>query len=191
MTTLFDVEQYSKVKSVYDSRTKYDPYWDEIVLDCSAPSADETGQLTLFYDSSAEPPDPDDYEDIEDYEVGFAKWRSHNPDVKIEYMTVLEDEQARVSELPELRKTQWVEQYCVKTKFFYYRYCYYDNRTRKIYHIHIPGGNYQSAVAIQRKQMIEKAIALGKTPIQIQNFIRGGFGRNGNKLIHELLPSAS
>jgi hypothetical protein len=188
MTTLFDLENYTTPKVVHD------PYWDEIVLDSSG-SVEENGQLTLFYDDSQEPPDPDDYPNLEEYEIAFAKWRSLNPDVKIEEMSVLEDEKIRVSELPEQvnkqlpehRKTQWVEEYSVKrsgTKHWYYRYCYYANR--KIYHIHIPGGNYQSVVAIERKEMVERVIALGKTHWEIENFIRGGFGLNGNKMIFEL-----
>ncbi len=205
--TLFELEQYSSIKSVYDARAKHDPYWDEIVLDCSG-SEDKTGQLTLFYDDSSEPPDPGDFPSHDDYIKAFNRWRENFPEQDYIFMkspdgdfidtlpeqdnSVLEDEVIRVSELPEQpseplpehRKTQWVEEYSVKrsgTKHWYYRYCYYAKR--KIYHIHIPGGNYQSAVAQSRKEMIEKAIALGKTPREIENFIRGGFGMNGNKLL--------
>jgi len=52
---------------------RYDPYWDEIVLDVN-PTSDATGQLTLLYDDSEEPPDPDDYPDLAAYHQAWEKW---------------------------------------------------------------------------------------------------------------------
>jgi hypothetical protein len=156
MTTLFDLDQYTVAKVVHD------PYWDEIALDCSGKDNRENWPV-----------------------LPFSKQESD----------VLEDAIINISELPEQekqdhpehRKTQWVEKYSVKrggTKHWYYRYCYFQNN--RITHVHIPGGNSSNAIAISRRKMIERAIALGKTPLQIENFIRGGFGANGNKMILEL-----
>ncbi|MHC5717646.1 MAG: hypothetical protein ACYTX0_37465, partial [Nostoc sp.] len=57
----------------------HDPYWDEITLQHPQPEqrwnpADfgevpfksDNGQLTIFYDDSQEPPDPDDYQTLND-----------------------------------------------------------------------------------------------------------------------------
>ncbi|MBN3885635.1 MAG: hypothetical protein HWQ44_22585 [Nostoc sp. JL34] len=67
--------------------TIHDPYWDEILAPQQAKEnrwnpadfgeiphkVDEDGQLTIFYES-LEPPDPDDYENLEDYEQAWAEW---------------------------------------------------------------------------------------------------------------------
>jgi hypothetical protein len=185
MTTLFNLEEYRSAPL-----PQVDSYWDELVLDCSG-SVESSGQTTLFYDDSQEPPDPDDYSSIENYQVAFRKWRtacssaslSHNPDVNIVEMSVLEDDKPILSALPEQRKNQWIEKYSVKRsnrKHWYFRYCYYQSG--KIYHIHIPGGNASNAIAISRKKMIERAIAASTSPMEIRNFISGGFGLNGCKL---------
>ncbi|AFZ59388.1 hypothetical protein H6G54_00765 [Anabaena cylindrica FACHB-243] len=131
MNTLFDLEQYTCIKSVYD------PAWD---------------------DKEDDPEQP--------------------------YKSVLEDAKTTLIELPEHKKQQWMETYAVTRcgkKHFYFRYCFYSNR--KISHIHIPGGNIENAIALQRKEIIQRAIALGKSPYEIQNFIRGGFGQNGYRLL--------
>ncbi|MFM2064712.1 MAG: hypothetical protein RLZZ507_4383 [Cyanobacteriota bacterium] len=200
--TLFNLDEFTSLPS---RARDVDPYWDEIVLDCSG-KVEENGQSTLFYDSSEEPPDPNDYPDQESYGRSWTDWEQLHPDVNVRAMSVLEDEEIRVSALPEQekqdypkkpyplpeqRKTQWVEEYYVTrngTRHWYYRYCYYDKR---IHHVHIPGGNHENAIALERKLMIEKAIALGISPHKIENFIRGGFGINGNKLVYQLLPPDS
>jgi hypothetical protein len=66
----------------------------------------------------------------------------------------------------------WVEKYTVtrhSKEHYYYRYLWMAGR--KIHHIHIPGGNSQSAIAKNRKSEIEIAIADGDTPAEIQNLI--------------------
>ena len=181
MTTLFNLDEYEITPA-----RPIDPYWDNLVLDCSG-SVESSGQTTLFYDDSQEPPDPDDYRSIENYEAAFRKWRSHNPDINIKEMTVLEDEEsilpALPEQLPEQRKNQWIERYFVRRsnhKHWYFRYCYYESG--RIYHVHIPGGNSNNAIAVSRKKMIERAIASGASPMEIRNFISGGFGTNGYNL---------
>ncbi len=43
---------------------------------------------------------------------------------------------------------------------------------RKLHHVHIPGGNVRSQIAQGRKQMVENAIADGKSPVEIEKLIR-------------------
>jgi hypothetical protein len=183
MTTLFNLDQYESPPP-----RPIDPYWDEMVLDCSG-KVEDNGQVTLFYDSSQEPPDPDDFDDHNDFEVAWTDWGKHHPDFKPdmtfpeqtdeEFMDVLEESPVQLptlpEQLPEQKYSQWTEEYYVTrngVKRWYFRYCYYD---KKIYHIHIPGGSRISELAIERKKWVERAIANFASPIQIQNLIRGGF----------------
>jgi hypothetical protein len=75
--------------------------------------------------------------------------------------------------------SQWTERYSVRRgdlRHFYYRYCYYLRG--KIFHIHIPGGNSCSEIAIHRRELIDTAISSGWTHFQIENMIRGGSFRS-------------
>lgn len=66
----------------------------------------------------------------------------------------------------------WVEKYTViryGKEHHYYRYLWMSGR--KLHHVHIPGGNVKSAIAIARKQEIEIAIAAGKSPREIEQLI--------------------
>lgn len=63
----------------------YDSYWDEITNgDRWNPAhfgevprqVTDNGQLTIFYDGSDEPPDPDDYENLDVYEQAWNQWES-------------------------------------------------------------------------------------------------------------------
>ncbi|MBU7587254.1 MAG: hypothetical protein KAF91_31145 [Nostoc sp. TH1S01] len=86
--------------------------------------------------------------------------------------TVLE--QARIDtnkSAPE--QCHWVEKYTViryGKQHYYYRYVWMSGR--KLHHVHIPGGNVKSAIAIRRKQAIEEAIADGQSPANIEKLIR-------------------
>jgi hypothetical protein len=173
---LFDVEDFTSSAGKFVPIS--DPYWDEIVLDSSKPSIQQDGQTTLFYDDSEEPPDPDDFQSLEAYHQAFREWRSRYPNSEIQAMSVLEDEESVLSSLPEQKKWQWIEEYPVtrcRIKYWYFRYCWYERSARKIHHIHVPGGNSGSAIAISRKGEIEKAIAAGKSPGEIENLVKGGF----------------
>ena len=77
MTTLFDISQYE----VIPTKIEIDPYWDELVLDCSG-RVEDNGQTTLFYDASDEPPDPDNFRDRNDFEVAWSDWEKQHPDFK-------------------------------------------------------------------------------------------------------------
>ncbi|MEH2151051.1 hypothetical protein [Nostoc sp.] len=74
--------------------TIHDPYWDEVDIAPEHPQPEnrwnpadfgevpfiaDGDQLTIFPDDSDEPPDPDDYQNLEDYEQAWAEW----VDVKI------------------------------------------------------------------------------------------------------------
>ena len=77
MTTLFDISQYE----VIPTKIEIDPYWDELVLDCSG-KLEDNGQTTLFYDASDEPPDPDDFQNIDDFNLAWSDWEKQHPDFK-------------------------------------------------------------------------------------------------------------
>ncbi len=52
----------------------------------------------------------------------------------------------------------WVEKYKViryHKEHYYYRYIWMSNR--KLHHVHIPGGNVRSQLAIERKAAVENA----------------------------------
>ena len=225
MTTLFDLVQYDLILT----KREIDPYWDELVLDCSG-RVEDNEQTTLFYDVSDEPPDPDDFQDHIDFEVAWSDWEKQHPDFKpamsswieqddgdfidvlgdlpiLRYIeqnintfdnlpeqnnSVLEDLSSTLPEqninfdnLPEqnncvLEKSkqlaQWTEKYSVNRgskRHWYFRYCYYWSG--KIHHIHIPGGNTNSAIALDRVERVRSAIANAASPTEIQNLIRGGF----------------
>ena len=75
--------------------------------------------------------------------------------------------------------SQWTERYSVRRgnlHHFYYRYCYYVRG--KIFHVHIPGGNSCSEIAIHRRELVDTAISSGWTRFQIENMIRGGSFRS-------------
>ena len=197
MTTLFDLAQYAT-----PTKREIDPYWDELVLDCSG-RVEDNGQTTLFYDAIDEPPDPDDFQDCNDFEVASSDWEKQHPDFSPamspwteqndgDFMDVLEDlpilrylEQNINDNLPEqnnsvLEKSkqlaQWTEKYSVNRgskRYWYFRYCYYW--LGRIHHIHIPGGNANSASALERVERVRSAIANAASTTEIQNLIRGGF----------------
>lgn len=70
----------------------------------------------------------------------------------------------------------WVQTYWVKRakiKHQYYRYCYQPTANiRSCVRHHIPGGNLKSPTAIARAGEIKSAIALGKSPLEIEHLIK-------------------
>ncbi|MBH8576194.1 DUF4102 domain-containing protein, partial [Nostocaceae cyanobacterium CENA369] len=70
-------------------------------------------------------------------------------------------------------QSHWIEKYRVvryHQEHYYYRYLWMS--ARKLHHVHIPGGNVRSQIAQGRKQMVENAIADGKSPVEIEKLIR-------------------
>ncbi len=72
----------------------------------------------------------------------------------------------------EPKYTSWVQTYWVSRrglKHQYYRFCYLktDGDIGSCVRVHIPGGNTKSDKAIAMKELVEEAIALGKSPTQI------------------------
>jgi hypothetical protein len=76
--------------------TVQDPYWDEITAEPSTTqdrwNSDDfgecprkvasDGQLEIFFDDSNEPPDPDDYSSLADYELAWQQWQSVGEQLK-------------------------------------------------------------------------------------------------------------
>lgn len=77
---------------------------------------------------------------------------------------------AAVKPAPE--QIHWLEIYSPGNRkdYSYYRYLWMEGR--KLRHIHIPGGNTKSALTLIRKQEIERAIALGWWPSEIEDLIK-------------------
>ncbi|AFY43751.1 hypothetical protein [Nostoc sp. PCC 7107] len=164
-------------------------------------------QLSLFnldnytnYNPQEEPPDPDDYQTLEQYEYAWKQWEKKFPHLVAETtaMTVLEqdttartiisddsqkivgDRQLDVLErdtnhpVPEQtvpEHLQWVEKYSPSKRKDNHYYRYCYKVSGKIQHRHIPGGNVRSSITLARKQHIEEAIADGQTPSEIEKII--------------------
>lgn len=155
-------------------------------------------QLTLFnlhnytnYDETQEPPDPDDYQTLEQYEYAWKQWEKKYPEL-VPYVRAMSDVREQVTDATtEARNlnhsvreqvnedtkksapehTHWVEQYWVKRcgkKHKYYRYCWMSGR--KMHRCHICSVHFPLATA--RTQMVENAIADGKSPADIEKLIR-------------------
>lgn len=94
------------------------------------------------------------------------------PDAGKHDSTVLEQDKPNTNKsAPE--QSHWVEKYTVVrygTEHYYYRYLWMEGR--KLHHIHIPGGNAKSAIALARKSQVDAAIAEGQTVSEIKNLIR-------------------
>jgi hypothetical protein len=77
---LFSPEQYSS--GIGDiERSPKDPYWDEIVLDSEITQVEATGQTTLFYDATTEPPTPEQFNSIEAYSAAYDSWCVNHPEL--------------------------------------------------------------------------------------------------------------
>ena len=79
-TSLFSTEIYSS--GIGDiERSQYDPSWDEIILDSEITVIEPTGQTTLFYDSTIEPPLPEEFNSIEAYNAAHDSWCVNHPEL--------------------------------------------------------------------------------------------------------------
>ena len=154
--------------------TVHDPYWDEIVApeqtqaDRWNPSdfgevphkLDDRGQLSIFYDESHEPPDPDDYKNLDDYHQAWRQWQ----------ILVREQVSIDTAKTAPEHNTHWVETYWVErctNKYWYFRYCWMEGRKIKRCHL----GSVRSQLAKQKKANIEVWIADGYSATEIQKLI--------------------
>lgn len=84
---------------------------------------------------------------------------------------------ARVLAAPEQKTSapeqkHWVETYhpSNRPQYQYFRYVWMEGR--KLRHLHIKGGDTDNPKAIAMKQMVVRAIAIGMSPMEIQNLIK-------------------
>ncbi|MEH1861438.1 MAG: DUF4102 domain-containing protein [Nostoc sp.] len=188
--TLFDLEAFT----LFSPPTPlYDPAWDE--KGETAPQHHEpeqrwspadfgevphqvsdNGQLTIFFDDSDEPPDPDDYLNLDDYSLAWAEWELR-VGAQVNLGTTGESRVgAQVSHVTQKtapqHDTHWVEKYWVKrsgNKYWYYRYCWMVGRKKNRLYL----GSVNSAQVKRKKADVEIAIADGKLPFEIEKLIRG------------------
>jgi hypothetical protein len=189
---LFDLNSVTSVAAAPPNFTR-DPYWDEVVLEAATGQTlvEENGQTTLFYDDTQEPPDPDDYPNLEAFEIAWVDWEKKYPGERLIHPppykraqseeTVREQseetvrEQILLADAPAPEQKHWVESYWVRRgnqKYWYYRYVWMQGR--KLHHVHIPGGNVKNRKVRATKEMVENAITLGKSPLEIEELIKGG-----------------
>ena len=172
----------------------HDPYWDEILapehpqLESRWNEADfgevahkvtDDGQLTIFYDDSQEPPDPDDFKNLNDYHQAWADWEIRvRAQVTSSTVTNTVETPVRAQVKLDTKKvapehnTHWVEKYWVErsgNKYWYFRYCWMTGRKKNRIHL----GSVDSVISKRKKADVEIAIADGKSPFEIENLIQG------------------
>ncbi|MEA5622508.1 DUF4102 domain-containing protein [Nostoc sp. UHCC 0251] len=174
--------------------TVHDPYWDEIEIAPQHPQPEtrwnpahfgevpyktDNGQLTIFFDECDEPPDPDDYLNLDDYEQAWAEWQIR-VGAQVTSSTLATTVEPRVGgkvtlatqKVAPQHDTHWVEKYWVErsgNKYWYYRYCWMVGRKKKRLYL----GSVDSILAKRKKADVEIAIANGKLPFEIEKLIRG------------------
>ncbi|WP_189524962.1 DUF4102 domain-containing protein [Nostoc sp. 'Peltigera membranacea cyanobiont' 232] len=173
----------------------HDPYWDELEVAPQqlesarwnpahfgevAHQVDSDGQLTIFYDSP-EPPDPDDYKNLDEYQQAWGQWELRVGG-QVSKATFGDTAESLVGEqvATDTQKTapqhdtHWVERYWVErsgNKYWYYRYCWMNGR--KIYRCYL--GSVHSRKALQKKADVEVWIADGYSPMEIQKLIHDSY----------------
>ncbi|MBN3959243.1 DUF4102 domain-containing protein [Nostoc sp. NMS8] len=174
--------------------TIHDPYWDEVEIAPQqaednrwnpadfgevAHKLDDDGQLTIFFDDSDEPPDPDDYKNLNDYHQAWAEWRIR-VGAQVTSSTVPAAVEPRVGgkvtlatkKIAPQHDAQWVEKYWVErsgNKYWYFRYCWMVGRKKNRVYL----GSVSSIIARRKKADVEVWIADGKLPLEIKQLIRG------------------
>ncbi|MDZ7970311.1 MAG: DUF4102 domain-containing protein [Nostoc sp. DedSLP03] len=189
--TLFDLEAFTKSPVPIPTS---DPYWDEE----TAPQhlqpetrwnpahfgevphkVSDNGQLTIFFDDSEEPPDPDDYLTLDDYEQAWGEWELRVGAQVTSDTTVESCVGAQVSHITQKvapqHDTHWVEKYWVErsgNKYWYFRYCWMQGRKKNRRYL----GSVDSARARSKKADVEIAISDGQSPQEIEELIRSWRG---------------
>jgi hypothetical protein len=186
--TLFDLEAFTK--SSFPTPV-CDPFWDEIETAPQHPQpdkrwnpahfgevehiVDDGGQVSIFWDESLEPPDPDDYLNLDDYEQAWGQWELRvgaqvNLDTTVESCVGAQVKLDTKKVAPQ-HDTHWVEKYWVErsgNKYWYYRYCWMVGRKKNRLYL----GSVDSVKARKIKQGAEFAIKNGKLPFEIKDFIQ-------------------
>ncbi|MHC5822106.1 MAG: DUF4102 domain-containing protein [Nostoc sp.] len=170
--------------------TIHDPYWDEIValqpedrwkeadFGEVPHKLDDDGQLTIFLDDSNEPPDPDDYSNMNDYHRAWAEWRTlvggqvTTSTIDTPVKTRVGGQVALVTKKSaHQHDTHWLEKYWVErsgNKYWYYRYCWREGRKKHRVYI----GSVDSIIAKRKKADVEVWISDGHSPQEIEKMIR-------------------
>ncbi|MBW4678113.1 MAG: hypothetical protein KME52_30250 [Desmonostoc geniculatum HA4340-LM1] len=198
--TLFDLEAFTL--SLVPTPV-YDPYWDEIETAPQhsdddrwnpahfgeVPRKAEGDQLTIFWDDSDEPPAPDDYQNLDDYNSSWREWElrvgGQNSQAEQPYQSVggqvtLNTQNTCTPHTREVicntqksapqHDTHWVERYWVErsgNKYWYFRYCWMVGR--KIHRHYL--GSVNSKLAKRKKADIEVWISDGQPPGEIEKLI--------------------
>ncbi|MDZ7992037.1 MAG: DUF4102 domain-containing protein [Nostoc sp. EfeVER01] len=189
--TLFDLEAFTNSPF---SISVSDPAWDEE----TAPQHQEPetrwnpadfgeverivedgGQVSIFYDESLEPPDPDDYLNLDDYHQAWEQWELRVGAQVTSDTTVESCVGAQVSHVTQKtapqHDTHWVEKYWVErsgNKYWYFRYCWMQGRKKNRRYL----GSVDSAIARSKKADVEIAISDGQSPQEIEELIRSWRG---------------
>lgn len=137
---------------------------------------EDGGQVSIFWDEGDEPPDPDDYLNLDEYYQAWGEWELL-VGAQVKLGTTVESRVgAQVSHITQKvapqHDTHWVEKYWVKrsgNKYWYYRYCWMVGRKKNRRYI----GSVDSITAKQKRVLVETAIADGKLPIEIEKLIKG------------------
>lgn len=77
---LFSTELYSSGTGDIE-RQSQDPYWDQIILDSGIIQTELSGQTTLFYDPTTEPPTPEEFNSVEAYNAAYDSWCVNHPEL--------------------------------------------------------------------------------------------------------------
>ncbi|MDM3863024.1 MAG: hypothetical protein PT118_25090, partial [Aphanizomenon gracile PMC644.10] len=79
---LFSTELYSSgMGDIEIESQSQDPYWDEIILDSEITQTELSGQTTLFYDSTTEPPTPEEFNSLEAYNAAYDSLCTNHPEL--------------------------------------------------------------------------------------------------------------
>nr|WP_290602805.1 ASCH domain-containing protein [Anabaena sp. AL93] len=77
---LFSTELYSSGTGDIE-RQSQDPYWDQIILDSGIIQTELSGQTTLFYDPTTEPPTPEEFNSVEAYNAAYDSLCVNHPEL--------------------------------------------------------------------------------------------------------------
>jgi hypothetical protein len=125
------------------------------------------------------PPDPDDYQNLDDYEQAWAEWEIL-VGAQVSLVTKPHTAQSLVGaqvrsdtkkSAPQ-QDTHWIERYWVErsgNKYWYYRYCWMVGRKKNRIYL----GSVTSMTARRKKADIEVWMSNGKLPIEIKQLIQG------------------